>query len=1215
ASLEGYATVEQIEILKAEYKGSSKSISEATSVSITTDDTISRSNLKVGSNIVTLKGTVYLKSTLSPDDIYTKTITKEITINVEEKDDPYVNVYANTNPDSVQFNNADIPVTINVSSQLINYTTSSNIDRWVIYAKESTSTYYQSKTIAGSSLTSDTSFNFVIPASKVLDENYTEEYKVTAKVYLKDGTSFEALTYTSTYIYTSSDGQGTADIYCNDTVMAGDELFVVGVVTGLEGTISYDWETQNAYNVNLFNNQYGSIWYPVSAIGTNNIHLIASSNQGGYAFGFKSVTVTEPIPEAKISYTGTLKENRKVTISGEKSISPKYYPINWSIADWTITPITSGVTMDDIKLTDSNIDGKKSFDVLFKKPGTYQVSLNIINGAGYFDYVEIIYTVIADEVPVVDFTSVLTEYRDYDNYNHATIKLTNKSYSNDNDLLNRMIVYYKYDSDNDGSFADEINTVIYNNIYLDSYQFEVSEIGKYLINIRVIESFGQATIEEFILGTDYKRADTSIKPNTEKIVNVNNLAPIADLTLQQSDEVNLIIDLGDTDYSFDTIESHINSTLYPTLKDSNINVNYLIKDEEISSYSRIYNDVFSTTAFISLPDKSIVAWGNNSKGNAGTGDSNYLASFENSTFDFTEYPVKKISAGNSNTLALLENGRILWSGNDANSNVFKYVTGGETGTTYLENVKDIFVLVYNDPYNPYHASYYALLENGRVVSWGNNRYGRLGNGTATDAPTPVYVAGGETGTTYLGNVKQIVGRSSVGMSVLLENGRVVSWGRGFLGDGTTSSYTPVYVRGGETGTTYLGNVEKLYSSFGSGDLTTFALLTNGRVASWGAYLIGNGSTNTIAYTPVYVRGGETGTTYLGNIKDIKVAGSSAYALLENGRVASWGSNYYGQLGNTSYILTAYAPIYVSGGETGTIYLENVKEIYSEQESTFVLLENGRVVSWGGDNWSGQLGNGMNYGYPYSYSFIPRYVKGGETGNTYLENVFSIGISNRGTFFLTEEAVLYCGILMDNNNVPEYVPVDSSITEFEAVGRTPIELNVGLQNSNFLKNTNNFYVYINDSTIEDYYDSNKKLNILSSLQLNNVGFIGLGTDININEFNSLISLNNGNGLYKDNSDLTIAFNEITDYIYDLIIDKRNKISLDNYITTDENISFDTYYSDPENDPINQEIWRFNHVDPYYYENSIGIFPDSNVGLSIPITNFTYVGKYEITYKAQ
>jgi alpha-tubulin suppressor-like RCC1 family protein len=85
----------------------------------------------------------------------------------------------------------------------------------------------------------------------------------------------------------------------------------------------------------------------------------------------------------------------------------------------------------------------------------------------------------------------------------------------------------------------------------------------------------------------------------------------------------------------------------------------------------------------------------------------------------------------------------------------------------------------------------ALLADGKVMAWGDNDHGQLGNGTTTDSDVPVAVKG-------LAKVKAVSAGYLFSVAVLT-NGTVMAWGyngNGQLGNGTyNDSDVPVAVTG------------------------------------------------------------------------------------------------------------------------------------------------------------------------------------------------------------------------------------------------------------------------------------------------------------------------------------------------------------------------------------------------------------------------------------
>jgi Regulator of chromosome condensation (RCC1) repeat len=208
------------------------------------------------------------------------------------------------------------------------------------------------------------------------------------------------------------------------------------------------------------------------------------------------------------------------------------------------------------------------------------------------------------------------------------------------------------------------------------------------------------------------------------------------------------------------------------------------------------------------------------------------------------------------------------------------------------------------------------------MSWGDDAFGPLGNGTASandDAQLPVAV----TGVTAAVQVST----SGEHALALLANGTAMAWGdnnNGQLGNGTTTnSDVPVAVKG-------LTKVKAVSAGY----LFSVAVLTNGTVMAWGD----NGD-------------GELGNgTY--NNSDVPVA-VTGVTLVANGTVMGWGDNGFNELAQSNGfpggISNSDVPIDIPGvGPSSAVAAGGLFGL--------ALLTNGTVLGWG-DNALGQLGNG------------------------------------------------------------------------------------------------------------------------------------------------------------------------------------------------------------------------------------------------------------------
>jgi Alpha-tubulin suppressor and related RCC1 domain-containing proteins len=304
----------------------------------------------------------------------------------------------------------------------------------------------------------------------------------------------------------------------------------------------------------------------------------------------------------------------------------------------------------------------------------------------------------------------------------------------------------------------------------------------------------------------------------------------------------------------------------------------------------------------------------------------------------------RYSCDGLHTCALLEDGRVAcWGYNgygqlgvgDTTNRATPVLVKDFTNTSVLTNAVAIGV-------GRLHTC--ALLANGSIACWGYNYYGQLGVGDTTNRVTPVLVS--NIGTTLPRAVAVATG--SMYTCALLENGRVACWGsnnKGQLGVGdTTNRVTPVLVSN-------IGTTLPKAIAISAGGEHICALLASGSVACWGKNVYGQlgvGDTND-RYTPVIVA--NIGTT-LPKAIAIAVGEDHTCALLEDGRVACWGDNYYGQLGDGTTTRRT-TPVLVSN--IGTT-LPKAVAIAAGRGHTCALLEDGRVACWG-KNAEGQLGVG------------------------------------------------------------------------------------------------------------------------------------------------------------------------------------------------------------------------------------------------------------------
>jgi alpha-tubulin suppressor-like RCC1 family protein len=333
------------------------------------------------------------------------------------------------------------------------------------------------------------------------------------------------------------------------------------------------------------------------------------------------------------------------------------------------------------------------------------------------------------------------------------------------------------------------------------------------------------------------------------------------------------------------------------------------------------------------------AWGNNNDGQLGNGTiTNSSTPVAVSLASGTT--VTAIAGGSYHSLALSSSGRVLAWGNNVDGELGNGTTTNSSTPVAVSLASGTTVTAIAG--GGYHSL--ALTSTGQVLAWGYNSFGELGNGTTSSSTTPVAVSL-PSGTT----VTAIAGGSYHSLA-LTSSGQVLAWGdnvEGELGNGTTtSSSTPVQVSL-PSGT--------IVTAIAGGGYHSLALTSSGQVLAWGnnAYgQLGNGTT-TNSSTPVAVSL-PSGTT----VTAIAGGGSHSLALTSSGQVLAWGDNAQGELGNGT-TTNSSIPVAVSL-PSGT----TVTAIAGGSYHSLALTSSGQVLAWG-NNAQGELGNGTT-----TYSSTP-----------------------------------------------------------------------------------------------------------------------------------------------------------------------------------------------------------------------------------------------------
>lgn len=283
------------------------------------------------------------------------------------------------------------------------------------------------------------------------------------------------------------------------------------------------------------------------------------------------------------------------------------------------------------------------------------------------------------------------------------------------------------------------------------------------------------------------------------------------------------------------------------------------------------------------------------------------------------------------------------------------------------------------------------------TAWGINDMGQLGAGNFLDLLTPTVISPA----TVKRRIKQISTYCSHA-ALLTRGGKILTWGRndlGQLGDGTTNSFPNM----GKATAVRVGapfnRLKAVQVAVGGGDFT-LALDENGQVWSWGdnsggVLGIGNKrkSKKFIQYRTTPDKVNKVNRTPLKNIVQIAAGMNHCLALAKN-RVTIWGWGVH----SGGYMLGGFTPTGSGVGVYGAVRCLRLptpaKQIQAGDFHSVVLAKNGNVYAWGNNIWN-QLGVGRAITMTGKLQKVP-----------VVEDIVKISVKSQINLALSSQGIVY-----------------------------------------------------------------------------------------------------------------------------------------------------------------------------------------------------------------
>lgn len=242
----------------------------------------------------------------------------------------------------------------------------------------------------------------------------------------------------------------------------------------------------------------------------------------GNCFYYKSaVVVYDSVPHAQIIVEGDFKENRKISITADETISSNYLQSRTAI---TVSQFI--VTGADGEPLYYGINNNKSKEFISKSSGKVNVEITVESQYGMREYELEIY--ISPDYPpdiiIYIWNNLLVRDEGLD------LMCAANSFDGDKIAELNYEIYYQT--------ADDESELVASGLYDESFAYLPDQLGKYKIVFTATEEFEEASIGEHIFTSDYRQTVVerdffvdNLVPVTKIYTNIENVLPSVELTI------------------------------------------------------------------------------------------------------------------------------------------------------------------------------------------------------------------------------------------------------------------------------------------------------------------------------------------------------------------------------------------------------------------------------------------------------------------------------------------------------------------------------------------------------------------------------------------------------------------------------------------------------------------------------------------------------------